>query len=85
MCRQQTHLSLDVKGFLANAPKSRYRGMFNQRHEMTKWLNRHHWRYVIDKNGLPKVARAYYNRKLGIDESKGQAKYDDAPNLAAFA
>lgn len=57
----------------------------NQRHEMVKWLDRHRWRYVMDKNGLPKVARAYYNRKLGIDETKGQAKYDSAPNLEAFA
>ncbi|MGO4764908.1 DUF4224 domain-containing protein [Cupriavidus sp. 2KB_3] len=57
----------------------------NQRHEMTKWLDRHRWRYVIDKNGLPKVARAYYNRKLGIEESKGHAKYECTPNLGAFA
>ncbi|WP_042886336.1 DUF4224 domain-containing protein [Cupriavidus necator] len=57
----------------------------NQRHEMVKWLDRERWRYVMDKNGLPKVAKAYYKRKLGIEDSKGQAKYDDAPNLAAFA
>ncbi|KWR88815.1 DUF4224 domain-containing protein [Cupriavidus sp. IDO] len=57
----------------------------NQRHEMAKWLDRHRWRYVMDKNGLPKVARAYYNRKLGIEESKTPAKYDSTPNLQAFA
>ncbi|WP_082080246.1 hypothetical protein [Cupriavidus basilensis] len=28
MARTQVHLSLDVKGFLKNAPKHRYRGMF---------------------------------------------------------
>lgn len=57
----------------------------NQRHEMTKWLDRERWRYVMDKNGMPKVARAYFNRKLGIEEARGAAKYDDSPNLAAFA
>ncbi|MDE4918333.1 uncharacterized protein DUF4224 [Cupriavidus metallidurans] len=57
----------------------------NQRQAMIKWLDREHWRYVLDKNGLPKVAKAYYNRKLGIEETKGQAKYDSTPNLAAFA
>lgn len=57
----------------------------NQRNEMIKWLDREHWRYVTDRNGLPKVARAYFNRKLGIEETKGSAKYEDAPNLAAFA
>ncbi|MGT2453741.1 DUF4224 domain-containing protein [Cupriavidus basilensis] len=57
----------------------------NQRHEMTKWLDRQRWRYFPDKNGLPKVARAYYNRKLGIDEKKEKARHDDSPNLQAFA
>jgi hypothetical protein len=52
---------------------------------MVRWLDGHRWRYVMDKNGLPKVARAYYNRKLGIEEAKTPAKYDDTPNLQAFA
>ncbi len=56
----------------------------NQRQVMARWLDSHHWRYVLDKNGLPKVARAYYNRKLGIEEAKGQARYDSTPNLQAF-
>lgn len=57
----------------------------NQRHAMAKWLDSHRWRYVLDKNGLPKVARAYYNKKLGIEETKEKARYDSTPNLQAFA
>jgi hypothetical protein len=30
----------------------------NQHQEIAKWLDHHHWGYVMDKNGLPKVARA---------------------------
>lgn len=57
----------------------------NQRAEMCKWLDGNHWRYVVDKNGLPKVARLYHNRQLGIDESKAPARLQSAPDLAAFS
>ena len=42
------------------------------------------WCYVLDKNGLPKVARAYYDRKMDIVDDANGAKYDDEPNRHAF-
>ena len=57
----------------------------NQRMAMTHWLEENHWKFVIDKNGLPKVARAYRDRKLGLTTDNSSQKYDAAPNLQAFA
>jgi hypothetical protein len=58
----------------------------NQRAAMTHWLTDNHWRFVLDKNGLPKVARAYRDRKLGlVNETSTNSKFDAAPNLQAFA
>jgi hypothetical protein len=57
----------------------------NQRCRMAAWLRKNHWKHEIDGNGLPIVARAYYNRKLGVSEDKSLAKYADSPNLQAFA
>jgi uncharacterized protein YjcR len=57
----------------------------NQRCRMAAWLHKNHWKHEIDGNGLPIVAKAYRDRKLGISEEKNQAKYADGPNLEAFA
>lgn len=57
----------------------------NQRCRMAAWLHKNRWKYEIDVTGLPIVARAYHDRKLGIAEDKNQSKYADAPNLQAFA
>jgi hypothetical protein len=57
----------------------------NQRTKMAAWLKTCRWRYEIDANGLPKVARAYHDRKMGISEEKVKEKYADEPNLAAIA
>lgn len=57
----------------------------NQRCRMAAWLRKNHWKHEIDGNGLPIVARAYYNRKLGVSEDKITTKYADSPNLQAFA
>jgi hypothetical protein len=57
----------------------------NQRAAMIHWLEDNHWKFIVDKNGLPKVARAYHDRKLGVSSEPKQSKYDDAPNLQAFA
>ncbi|MFC3107441.1 DUF4224 domain-containing protein [Undibacterium arcticum] len=56
----------------------------NSKSVMIAWLTAHHWRFEIARSGLPKVARAYHDRKMGILEGKTQAKYDDAPNRQAF-
>lgn len=57
----------------------------NQRMIMARWLDRQHWKYVIDNHGLPKVARAYYNRKMGISDEKIATKHAETPNLQAFS
>jgi uncharacterized protein YjcR len=57
----------------------------NQRCRMATWLRKNHWKHEIDSTGLPIVARAYFNRKLGISDDKQQAKYADAPDFSSFA
>jgi hypothetical protein len=57
----------------------------NQRVKMAAWLDANRWEYVVGSSGLPKVARAYRDRKMGISEGKAQSKYAETPNLQAFA
>ncbi len=57
----------------------------NQRCRMAAWLTKRHWKFELDTTGLPKVARAYHDRKMGISEEKTQARYAETPNLKAFA
>jgi hypothetical protein len=56
----------------------------NQRAAMANWLRENHWQFVIDRSGLPKVARAYHDRKLGITTDNKTSRYDATPNLQAF-
>ncbi|WP_430228066.1 DUF4224 domain-containing protein [Paraburkholderia tropica] len=37
----------------------------NQRTRMINWLADNRWKYVVDRNGIPKVARAFRDLKLG--------------------
>ncbi|MFZ6774701.1 DUF4224 domain-containing protein [Undibacterium sp. SXout7W] len=57
----------------------------NQRKLMCDWLEKQNWNYVLSHNGLPKVARAYHDKRMGITEGRSQEKYSCAPNLGAFA
>lgn len=57
----------------------------NQRKAMTKWLDARGWKYETDRNGVPKVARAYYDRKMGISDVPAKSKYADTPNFQALA
>ena len=57
----------------------------NQRCRMAAWLRKNHWKYEIGANGLPRVLKAYRDKKLGMTEDKGSGKYADAPNRQAFA
>jgi hypothetical protein len=52
---------------------------------MVAWLRKHHWKHEVDSTGLPIVARAYRDKKLGISDDKAQNKYADTPNLQAFS
>lgn len=51
---------------------------------MTHWLRDNHWRFVVDKNGLPKVARVYLDQKLGLSVEPKAAKFDASPTRQAF-
>lgn len=55
-----------------------------QRCRMQAWLTKNRWEFEVDARGLPKVARAYHDRKMGITEEATSIKYDQAPNLQAF-
>jgi len=57
----------------------------NQRSIMIRWLEANNWPFVVDRNGLPKVARAYRDQKLGIWDQKSPSRFDAGPNLEAFA
>jgi hypothetical protein len=58
----------------------------NQRTLMARWLEDNGWPFVIDRNGIPKVARVYRDRKLGIETADAvSTKYDASPNLEAFS
>ncbi|WP_446903057.1 DUF4224 domain-containing protein [Burkholderia sp. YIM B11467] len=57
----------------------------NQRAAMVQWLESNRWRFVVDKNGLPKVALAYRDMKLGLVSDTKATRYDEGPNLQAFA
>lgn len=57
----------------------------NQRIKMAAWLKANKWKYEVGTSGLPKVARAYHDRKMGITEEETKSKYADEPNLQAFS
>jgi hypothetical protein len=57
----------------------------NQRSLMIRWLHDRHWKYDIDRTGLPIVYRAYRDRKLGLSDEKQSPRYADAPNRQAFS
>ncbi|SDH05316.1 MULTISPECIES: DUF4224 domain-containing protein [unclassified Duganella] len=57
----------------------------NQRSKMVTWLTSNRWKFEIGSTGLPRVARAYHDRKLGIIETKVHFKHAEEPNLQAFA
>jgi hypothetical protein len=56
----------------------------NQRAAMTRWLEQNAWPFVVDRNGLPKVLRAFRDWKLGIRDERPNIRYDAQPNLDAF-
>lgn len=56
----------------------------NQRAAMVAWLLRNRWPFVVDRNGLPKVSRAYHDAKMnGLPAPT--SGLTDGPNLQAFA
>ncbi|MGX9694574.1 DUF4224 domain-containing protein [Achromobacter anxifer] len=57
----------------------------NQRKMMERWLTREGWAYVLGKNGVPRVLRAYRDRKLGISDGQQKTRLSSAPNREAFS
>lgn len=56
----------------------------NQRSKMVSWLTSHRWRFEVGASGLPRVARAYHDKKMGISEDTTRLRYAETPNLNAF-
>lgn len=56
----------------------------NQRSKMIAWLTEHRWRFEVGTKGMPRVARAYHDKKMGISEETTRARYAETPNLNAF-
>lgn len=57
----------------------------NQRTRMVTWLRDRKWKFEVGSTGLPRVARAYHDRVMGIIDEPKRQKYADEPNLKAFA
>ena len=57
----------------------------NQRMRMVSWLTDRKWKFEVGSTGLPRVARAYHDRMMGIIDEPKRKKYADEPNLKAFA
>ena len=47
------------------------------------WLRRYRWRLALDADGRPKVARAYYERRMVTDEEA--PKSEARPDFAAIS
>jgi len=56
----------------------------NQRNRMAVWLRERKWKFEVGSTGLPKVARAYHDRMMGITDEPKRQKFADEPNLKAF-
>ena len=55
----------------------------NQRRTIVRWLENNGWPFVIDRNGIPTVARAYHDKKLGIEMEPASARLDAAADVFA--
>lgn len=56
----------------------------NQRSVMSSWLTKNAWPFVVDRSGLPKVLRAYRDRRLGMKVDVVDGSLESSPNLDAF-
>lgn len=56
----------------------------NQRSKMIAWLTANRWKFEVSSAGVPKVARPYHDRKMGIVDGPGSSKFATEPNYNAF-
>ena len=54
---------------------------FKSRKGQTRWLEQHRWRFALARNRLPRVARDYFNERVGAGP-KGFAGQMNAVQLA---
>jgi Domain of unknown function (DUF4224) len=57
----------------------------NQRAIMARWLDDRRWRYVLDRHERPKVAREFFNKKMGISDEPAKSNLTLGPDLSRFA
>ena len=62
---------------------------FRAPHCQVRWLDRNRWRYALDRNSRPKVAREYFGERLGVRASLDVNQVNHAatleqPNFAAL-
>ena len=57
----------------------------SQRSKMIAWLTENRWKFEVSSSGVPRVARVYHDRKMGIIDGPANSKFADEPNLEAFA
>lgn len=49
-----------------------------------EWLKAHGWPYELSRLQKPKVARAYFDKRLGVVEGSAPARSKTEPNWAAI-
>ncbi|CAD5374698.1 conserved hypothetical protein [Rubrivivax sp. A210] len=54
---------------------------FKSRHCQARWLDRHRWRYVLNRRNEPRVAREHFAERMGYGARA--ASHADAINQAA--
>lgn len=57
---------------------------YSQKVKQIEWLCEHHWPHEVDRFGRPRVAQAYYDRRLVNLETGKRVTSDAAPNWAAL-
>lgn len=79
------YLSVDELGDLVGCKS-------NQRSKMIAWLTENRWKFEVSSAGVPRVARLYHDRKLGIADGQVNStlshelyfKSHKEPNYEAF-
>lgn len=72
------YLSVDELGDLVGCKP-------NQRSKMIAWLTENRWKFEVSSAGVPRVARLYHDRKLGIADGPVTSKFAVEPDREAFA
>lgn len=48
------------------------------------WLKEHRWPFELSRLGKPKVARAYFDKRMGVVEGSAPARDKTEPNWGAL-